>query len=70
MRRLAPKVIRAVGKALPEQTITTEPERFKEAFLGMVREYIRIPGVREDGVGDAAGEGEGSGAYKRICMMA
>jgi hypothetical protein len=33
VQQLHPKLIKVAGKALPEQTVTTEPERYREEFL-------------------------------------
>lgn len=46
--QLRPKVMKTAGKILPEQTITTEPEMYREAFLKMMDEYIVVPGKEED----------------------
>jgi hypothetical protein len=37
-------MMRTAGKAvlMPDQTITTEPETYRTAFLEMVEEYIEV----------------------------
>jgi len=40
--QLRPKVMRTAGKVLPEQTVTTEPGRYREEFVKMMDEYIHV----------------------------
>lgn len=37
---LRPKVTKTAGKAIPEQTISTEPDRYKDAVIGMCESWI------------------------------
>ncbi|KAH6912708.1 phosphatidylinositol-4-phosphate 5-kinase-domain-containing protein [Coprinopsis sp. MPI-PUGE-AT-0042] len=37
---LRPRVTRVAGKAIPEQTISTEPDRYKDAVVGMCEKWI------------------------------
>lgn len=39
VEQLHPKIIKAAGVALPEQTITTEPDRYRREFL----KYVPCP---------------------------
>ncbi|KAF8428647.1 hypothetical protein EV426DRAFT_279846 [Tirmania nivea] len=42
VKQLHPKIIQAAGTALPEQTITTQPHRYRTEFLKMMDDYIEI----------------------------
>ncbi|KAK6534771.1 hypothetical protein TWF281_006072 [Arthrobotrys megalospora] len=40
--QLQAKITRTAGKLLPEQTVTTEPGRYRREFLAMMEEYIEV----------------------------
>lgn len=42
VKQLHPKIIQAAGTALPEQTITTQPHRYRNEFLMMMDGYIKV----------------------------
>lgn len=42
VEQLRPKVMKTAGKLLPEQTVTTEPDRYRQEFLNMVEGYIVV----------------------------
>lgn len=42
VKKLVPTVMRTAGKVLPDQTITTEPARYKTEFLKMIEEYVDV----------------------------
>lgn len=42
VQQLHPKIIKVAGTALPEQTVTTEPTRYRKEFLRMLDEYIEV----------------------------
>ncbi|KAG8862836.1 hypothetical protein FRC20_011049 [Serendipita sp. 405] len=42
VNKLVPTVMRTAGKVLPDQTITTEPARYRKAFLEMIEEYVDV----------------------------
>ncbi|TGZ81015.1 SAICAR synthase-like protein [Ascodesmis nigricans] len=42
VERLRPKVMKTAGKLLPEQTVTTEPGRYRREFMKMMDEYIKV----------------------------
>jgi hypothetical protein len=42
VNKLVPTVMRTAGKVLPEQTITTQPQRYRRAFLEMLEEYVQV----------------------------
>jgi hypothetical protein len=58
VEQLRPKIMQTAGKLLPEQTVTTEPERYRKEFMKMMDEYIILWG--EDPVVDDVGEEEGA----------
>ncbi|EWC48504.1 hypothetical protein DRE_07738 [Drechslerella stenobrocha 248] len=43
VNQLQAKITRTAGKMLPEQTVTTQPARYRREFLAMVEEYIDVP---------------------------
>jgi len=42
VKQLHPKIIQAAGTALPEQTVTTHPHRYRSEFLKMMEDYIEV----------------------------
>lgn len=58
VKQLHPKIIQIAGVALPEQTVTTVPSRYREEFEKMVEEYVTVV---EDGQGVKGGPGEDEG---------
>ncbi|CAG7853017.1 SubName: Full=Uncharacterized protein {ECO:0000313/EMBL:CCA70892.1} [Serendipita indica DSM 11827] len=42
VNKLVPTVMRTAGKVLPDQTITTEPARYRQEFMKMVEEYVEV----------------------------
>ncbi|KAF3926060.1 hypothetical protein ABW20_dc0109036 [Dactylellina cionopaga] len=44
VNQLQAKITRTAGMLLPEQTVTTQPGRYRREFLAMVDEYIHILG--------------------------
>lgn len=42
VKQLHPKIIQVAGAALPEQTVTTQPNRYRKEFLKMMDEYITV----------------------------
>lgn len=42
VNKLVPTVMRTAGMVLPDQTITTEPARYKKEFMKMIEEYVDI----------------------------
>ncbi|PVF99483.1 SAICAR synthase-like protein [Serendipita vermifera] len=42
VNKLVPTVMRTAGKVLPEQTITTQPQRYRKTFLEMLEEYVQV----------------------------
>lgn len=44
VNQLHPKIIQAACTALPEQTVTTQPHRYRDEFLKMMDYYIEIHG--------------------------
>ncbi|CCX12017.1 Similar to Phosphatidylinositol 4-phosphate 5-kinase type-1 gamma; acc. no. O60331 [Pyronema omphalodes CBS 100304] len=42
VEQLKPKIMQTAGKLLPEQTVTTEPDRYREEFLKMMDKYILV----------------------------
>ncbi|KAK6521626.1 hypothetical protein TWF506_001839 [Arthrobotrys conoides] len=51
VNQLQAKITRTAGKLLPEQTVTTEPGRYRREFLSMVEEYIVVS--EETGTSDS-----------------
>lgn len=42
VKKLVPTVMRTAGKILPDQTITSEPTKYRKAFLEMIDEYVEV----------------------------
>ncbi|KAF8463602.1 hypothetical protein BDZ91DRAFT_776907 [Kalaharituber pfeilii] len=42
VKQLHPRIIRAAGTALPEQTVTAHPIRYRNEFLKMMDDYIKV----------------------------
>lgn len=42
VKQLHPKIIQVAGAALPEQTVTTQPNRYRKEFLKLVPMYSSL----------------------------
>ena len=42
VEQLRPKIMQTAGMLLPEQTVTTEPERYRDEFMKMMEEYVKV----------------------------
>ncbi|KAF3935653.1 hypothetical protein ABW19_dt0206173 [Dactylella cylindrospora] len=51
VNQLQARIARTAGKLLPEQTVTTEPGRYRREFLAMMEEYIEVPDEGESSTG-------------------